>query len=381
MSEQPPRLKQRQQRQTAQPQPTTNSKEETVGNTLATSSDTKSVSVTPTTTTEAAAAQAKKPPGFEASRPMNSDSTSEWPDLLSLSISSEQPRQAAPKIQPLDVGYNPPPPSHFPPLGISLLSTNNNFPTAPVERSRASLSAAVASSIPPGFVNPQWQLIQQDSIYKSSSSSNLPLCRATTGNMGSAILQQGVTEGSVINLVREALNNDRERYNYFRNLSGWYRNSEITVQEYVLRCRELFGDLQWRTIGPKLAQVMPIEGKRNELLQNVYAGMNHLQYPVPSPPDYFTQLQGPPHQPMPGNASTTVGPAPFHVSRSDPGLLQMGASAKWGVLSNRVVPSWESELEYPNLHPGLSSVASGGVRRQPQPPGLSAHSWKARVPV
>lgn len=390
MSEQPPRMKQRQKQLAPQPQPTSTPFTETSSNTVDTPSDSKTtVSVVPKTSTTASESQAKKPPGFESSRPtsnppMNTDSASEWPDLLSLTLLStaEQPqRSSAGRIQPPPVSYNPLEPSHFPPLSIpALLSvTNNNYSTAApsVERSKASLSAAVASSIPPGFVTPQWQLIQQDSIYKSPSYSNLPAQGTTVGNVSSGTLQQGVTEGTVISMVREALDNDRERFNHFRNLSGWYRNSEITVQEYVLRCRELFGDYKWMLIGHKLAQVMPIECKRNELLQNAYAGMTQSPYEYPTQPQHFPQLL-----PVTRNSGITTMPAPIHMSKSEPALLPTGGSssraAKWGVLTNRVVPNWESKLEYPTLNPG---GPSSGVRGHVQPPGLSGHGWiKARVP-
>ena len=384
MSEQPPRMKQRQQHQTPRLQPSTTTSTpstETLSNTTGNPSDSKTSTVASKTAatkkTAAGASQAKKPPGFESSQPtksptMNTDSASEWPDLLALNISppEDDSKQApTPKIQPPRGSYNPLEPSNFPPLSFSIVSTaNNNYATSapPAQRSRASLSAAVASNIPPGFVSPQWQLIQQDSIYKSPSSSNLPV-QGTAGSVGSGALQQGVTEGSVISMVREALGNDRERFNYFRNLSGWYRNSEITVQEYVLRCRELFGDYQWMLIGQKLAQVMPIECKRNELLLNVYAGMTQLQHPSVSPSEYHNQLP-PSAQLVLMNTSSTATPPPIHVSRSEPTLLQTSRAAKWGIITNRGVPNWESELEYPTLHPGGSSAGPG-------------HGWiKARVP-
>jgi hypothetical protein len=381
MSEPPPRLKQKQkQKQPAsklQHSPTESLEASQVG----TSSDTKTFS---TVASAARSSQATKPPGFETTT-VNSttDKTSEWPDLLALNISSAVAKQTSAqpvaRIQPLNIGYNPVEQSHFLHLrGVSALpSANNNLTSLPIpgfQRSKASLSGAVAANIevPPGFVTSEWESIHKDSIYKTPPSSNLPVHERVANGVDMRF-PQVVTEGSVINQVRQALDNDRERFNYFRNLSGWYRNSEITVQEYVRRCRELFGDLKWMLIGHQLAQVMPIEGKRNELLQNVYVGQ--FRSPMTST-NYVRPLQITPPQRMP-MPNTNPAPAPIHVSRSEPALLQAGM-AKWGVLANRVVPNWESEMEYPTLH---SRPAATGMRGQVQPPGLPAHSWKARVPV
>ena len=318
--------------------------------------------------------KAKKPPGFA----VKTDTASEWPDLLALSISpKEEPTSAMLGVQQPDVGYSPLEPSHFPPLSMPILpsAANNNLSTmptiAPFERSRVSLSAAVASNLPPGFVSPQWDLIQ-GSFYKPPSLSNLSM----RGTMGPGLVPQRVTEGSVINTVREALNHDREKFNHFRNLSGWYRNSEITVQEYVTCCQELFGELKWSQIGPQLAQVMPIQSKRNELLQTIYAGVVHSHRP-PSHhalSSYFTGQMPTAQPPLQQNNISGAGGS-IHMSRSDPGLLQMSRAAKWGVMSNRMVPNWESESEYPALHSGNTAPAV-----TPRPPGLPAPTWKARVP-
>ena len=381
MTEQPPRMKQKQQQQTSKPKNTPSSTAVTVNYTLNTADDTNALSSAAATAKKAGVSQAKKPPGFDTSpATVNSDSANEWPDLFALSISSpaEQPTAVAPRIQPTSVSYNPLEPANFPPLSVSTLpSTNNNYSAVPMahfERSRASLTAAVASNMPPGLVTPQWQLIQEDQIYKSPSTSNPPVL-GTTGGTGAPFLQQqGITEGSVINLVREALNHDREKFNHFRNLSGWYRNGEITVQEYVSCCRDLFGEQMWIHIGPQLAQVMPIQSKRSELFQNIRVA-------VPPPrvhplSGYLGQFQQfPTAQPPPlGMTTAAVGGAGIHMSRSEPALLSR--AAKWGVLSDRVVPSWESECEYPALH--TRSSATGQVHQQP--PGLSNQPWKARVP-
>ena len=137
------------------------------------------------------------------------------------------------------------------------------------------------------------------------------------------------------------------------------------MQEYVLRCRQLFGDSDWRVVGPQLAQVMPIEGKRNELLLNVLPDASISDYF----PSAFPQLS-----PANNTPATTL-----HVSHSAPSLHNR--QARWGEGKTKV-PNWQSECEYPTLHsrPPTATTATS-LTRQLQPPGLPAHSWKTRVRV
>ena len=358
--EQPPRLKLKQE-QVAKCKKQSLEVADTATN--SNGSDTKTSSV----------ATVKKPPGFESSPPppkpaMKTDSTSEWPDLTALSIAPKEQQKcvsASTALQPLglDVGTKPP---RFAPVSITAAACNTNL-VALLGRgvepcgddSDASSSGAGGVSIPPGFVTPQWQMIQQDSVYTS------PLPSDPTGMSAASAQSVKNMEKRVINLVLEALDHNREKFNHFRHLSGWYRNSEITVEEYVTRCQQLFGVQKWMKVGPALAEVMPIEGKRNELLQNVYYGMGLSQHPC----NYY-----PPSLPLSAEKTKTTA---IHVSRSEPALLNR-STARWGAGGGNRVPNWQSECEYPSL---ASQSVTGVKSRQLQPPGLGGQTWKARVPV
>lgn len=351
--EHPPRLKQRQERKNeAEDRPEVVGKDQ---NNVDSRSNTNSVAATLADTS-----QVKKPPGFETSQPnatVNSDVTNEWPDLLALSVAVEAPKQPTKVVtsstrmlsQRPAIKYNPLEPSNFPPLS----STSNNSNLTWLGQSSANntdnYTANLGSSIPPGFVTPQWQEIQQDSIYRSVSSN--PTYTATASGMVPPQSSKNKEE-SVVSQVREALNYDREKFNHFRNLSGWYRNSEITVQEYVLRCRQLFGEGKWMMVGPQLAQVMPIEGKRNELVQNILPASNYFLSSA------FPQLTG---------TATTL-----HVSQSDPALYNR--QGRWR--EGRSVPNWQNECDYPALHSKSATRMTG----QLQPLGLP-QPWSARVPI
>lgn len=70
------------------------------------------------------------------------------------------------------------------------------------------------------------------------------------------------TERQVISKVREILG---DKFSTFKTLSGWFRNEEISVQEYNKQCLELFGP-SWKELGPEIAMVLPVEEKQKELL-------------------------------------------------------------------------------------------------------------------
>lgn len=352
--EQPPRLKQRQ-REEAVREKKPEAVERDCNKLDSRSNNTNTVG----TSSAAAVSKVKEPPGLGPpglGPNTTSLSTCDWPDLMALSIEAKDiPKQpqnvTASKMLPQYVqqpvsAYNPLEPSQFPPLGNSGHSFNSNLALLgqpSVNQTDISTDTSSSSSPPPGFV---WQQIKQDHIYMS----------ATPAVSSTNLSQQSTRskEESVINQVREALEYDREKFNYFRNLSGWYRNSEITVQEYVMHCRQLFGESIWMKVGPQLAQVMPIEGKRNELIKNIMPNSSTMSDFFPSA---FSQ---------PTSAATT-----FHVSHSAPVLHSH--HSKWP-RGNSSVPNWQSECEYPTLH---SDSATAMIRQSRMPQS----SWKARVRV
>ena len=71
-------------------------------------------------------------------------------------------------------------------------------------------------------------------------------------------------ESEVIEKVRVIFNYDRSKFSQFMTLSGWYKNGEISVQEYAVQCHSLMGEA-WNEVGPELAQVLPDKTKRREL--------------------------------------------------------------------------------------------------------------------
>ena len=308
------------------------------------------------------ATQTRKPPGFERAHlitAVNSDPENEWPDLTKLTV-SQAPREplqnsvtSAPSvISPLVnlSGYNPLEQSQFPPLANALPVANSESYNPPLNANLRwppssgvySMSHGISSAaMPPGFIAQDWQKIQQDQVYNVPSGS-VPANQAyLTTSITVPNLSRRSKEEYVIDQVREALNYDREKFTQFRNLSGWYRNSEITAKDYVMHCRQLFGEGMWMVVGPQLAKVMPIESKRVELAQ-------HL-----TTPSIFSSTFPSAFPPLDAQSAST-----WSAHSSD-----IQQQSGWANV-NRGVPNWQSKLEYPTLQ---SSDVS-------QP-------WKTRVQV
>ena len=75
-------------------------------------------------------------------------------------------------------------------------------------------------------------------------------------------------QSQLIEKVRKSLGYDKDRFTRFKTLMGWYKNSEISVEEFKAQSLALFGSYQWREIGPELASMMPNPEKKNELLSS-----------------------------------------------------------------------------------------------------------------
>ena len=308
--------------------------------------------------------QVRKPPGFEGTEPSvttNSAFENEWPDLSTLSVSAapKQPPQNTTvsassllsRPLPATSRYNPLEPSNFPPLPSTTTSNkythpqNSNLKRVKTNAKYPAYSGLESSAIPPGFM--EWDRIQQDQIYSA------PSAPATTNQATTVIVPGRLKEDYVIDQVRQALNYDREKFNFFRNLSGWYRNSEITVQEYVMRCRQLFGEGMWMAVGPQLAQVMPIESKRRELTQLLEPHSFSSSVFPPTFPSAFP--------PFDVQATSTWAAAGQPKTNQQNIMRQQ---TRWGEGQRGGVPDRQNEVEFPTL----------------QSSGL-LHPWKARVPV
>ncbi len=93
-----------------------------------------------------------------------------------------------------------------------------------------------------------------------------PVSRKKTSGDDSPLLRKQ-TALSVVEAIRSIL--DKVKFTKFKTLSGWYRNNEITANEYMIQCSALFGP-QWEEYGPKVASVFPEEIKQLELMALVH---------------------------------------------------------------------------------------------------------------
>jgi hypothetical protein len=75
-------------------------------------------------------------------------------------------------------------------------------------------------------------------------------------------------QSQLIEKVRKSLNYNKDKFTHFKTLMGWYKNNEISVDEFKAQSLVLFGSNQWREIGPEVAEMMPNIEKKNELLSS-----------------------------------------------------------------------------------------------------------------
>lgn len=186
----------------------------------------------------------KKPPGFET-LPHGSGRMDEWPDPTKwpdiMSNPQSQPT-ALPTGHPsqFTMGYPKPVVSSqptLPPPGLMLSSDRGAFGPPP----GFAMGPSLEESLRP-FSNQYRHHQHQDS------------------RNGHKLL-----EAEVITKVRRMLEYDNVKFSEFKTLSGWYKNNEISVQEYAAQCYALFGEA-WQEIGPQLARVLPVQSKQRELL-------------------------------------------------------------------------------------------------------------------
>lgn len=65
--------------------------------------------------------------------------------------------------------------------------------------------------------------------------------------------------------IRSGLGYDNSTLTQLKTLSGWFKNSEDTVQEYAAHCSVLFGTA-WQKIIPQVAELLPKQTRKDELL-------------------------------------------------------------------------------------------------------------------
>ena len=193
----------------------------------------------------------KKPPGFETVSNSSIKGTGaelEWPDPTEWPDVTSKPTQEWPIGPPTGfpsysvMGMEPPKPvipsqAPFPPPGL-ILGSDHSGPNPP-----PGFAAGILKDILQPHSNQYRHNRHQDSRNDHKA-----------------------LEAEVIQRVRKMLGCDNAKLSLFKTLSGWYRNSEISVQEYAAQCHQLFGDQGWQEIGPQLARVLPVQSKQRELL-------------------------------------------------------------------------------------------------------------------
>lgn len=270
------------------------------------------------------------PPGFTFSRPeetkMTETSETEWPDLTSGTVPSvsmfppnvsEQPVLGNITAAVMNANQNREPnllsESSFPSLGSVPISSSassdqtwqyalETVPNPPRSEQSKLLKFAVAAtnsssstsscsgslasrSIPASY---QSVPVTQVGVLDFSSQNFPPMTSAPVVIGGSRMLGganqndfntkpttlstdtslKRSKQSQLIEKVRKSLDYDKDKFTRFKTLMGWYKNSEISVEEFKAQSMALFGSYQWRETGPVLAEMMPNPEKKNELLSS-----------------------------------------------------------------------------------------------------------------
>lgn len=227
-----------------------------------------------------------RPPGFEAVNDVQQKASivAEWPGLLSdkqtvssspQELPSSSDGEHAGPVQPMHsipgkpwiqkkvtAGYE----HNFPSLAVATAVQNENNEEFTVT-SGSQVSAQVPKSIK--FKN-------RIDVRVLESSREIPSL-AVESKMSASVVEMAngsdrsdssttrkVLEGKVVERVLTVLGKDKSKFKQFKSLSGWYKNNEISVQEYYSQCSALFGSV-WKDIGPQVASVLPDKSKKIEL--------------------------------------------------------------------------------------------------------------------
>ncbi len=128
----------------------------------------------------------------------------------------------------------------------------------PIERDKCVESSNVAP--PPGYSKLTAAEFDGNEVVSHRGFPPLKL-KSFSKSSGSKIFEE----------IRQALDNDRTKFTTFQNLSGWYKNGELVLKDYISQCRELFGS-KWDLVGPDFARVMPQGEMREKLLASFNSG-------------------------------------------------------------------------------------------------------------
>lgn len=225
-----------------------------------------------------------KPPGFDkvvTTVTGSIEPESEWPDLTG----SEPKKFVEQQKQPFSIGY-----STFVSAPFGNLSNDTAFPALGEQTNTLAFPLALdyssmsfqRNSTHPQYVPPtQPNQLPTDTLALShqafppisvaypplanQSTAPISFSTSTTTNTATTSVTKKKIVSPVLVNIRQALGNDKEKFTHFKTLSGWYKNSEITIHEYAAQCSQLFGP-SWKDIGPQVAELMPEQAKRKELL-------------------------------------------------------------------------------------------------------------------
>lgn len=81
----------------------------------------------------------------------------------------------------------------------------------------------------------------------------------------------------LITNVRDALENNSDRFTEFKTMSSQFRQGSVSATQYYEKCRELFGQSKFSQIFPELLVLLPDIRRQEELLaaHNVYQKQEH----------------------------------------------------------------------------------------------------------
>ena len=259
------------------------------------------------------------PPGFSFSRPEETKTTetseNEWPDLSGGTVPSvsmfpssvSEPVLGNITAAVMNANQNREPnllsESSFPSLHSVPISSSassdqtwqfalETVPDPPRSEQSKLLKFAVAAtnssssvsnySAPTPIPVPQRPLPPTTQVgFSDFSSQNFPpmtSCHVVGGgeihnrNESTIVSTESSTKRSkqsqLIEKVRKSLDYNKDKFTHFKTLMGWYKNNEISVEEFKAQSLVLFGSNQWRKIGPEVAEMMPNIEKKNELLSS-----------------------------------------------------------------------------------------------------------------
>jgi hypothetical protein len=105
------------------------------------------------------------------------------------------------------------------------------------------------------------------------------------------VVNQPSNDEEILQIARRMLDGNEKKLNRFHNYLDLYHTGDITVNDYHIRCANLFGN-SWNIFGCELIQALPDDTKRREL-QSIF---NKMDIPnggrVRTPPGFSSSSAG-----------------------------------------------------------------------------------------